>query len=201
MENRRNILAGLLGLGGLAAVAKADTTEGVAEETATPDVSANAVYTSGLRLFFAFRDTVIRFDTTNGIGAHIGTVEGAITGTSITNFQFIPTSQTTIVFDNRCLISDIDGDQIIFRVVGNGRFIIPPPTDTTSPLGNLAGIGGPLIATMTALQGTGKYSFLVGRKFPCKMIATNAATPAIGTIGGVLGNVYGEVYSDTVGVF
>jgi hypothetical protein len=196
MANRRNLLTGLLGLGGLVAVGSAAETGSSVAET-TSDSGANAVFANRLQLIFAFRDTVINFDGNTGVGDHIGTVEGAIVGTSITNFQFIPTSQTTIKFDNRCLISDIDGDQIIFRVVGTGRFIIPPPTDTTSPLGNLAGIGGPLVATFEALQGTGKYAFLVGRKFPGKMIATNAAKPS----AGVLGNVYGEVYSDVISAF
>ena len=41
------------------------------------------------------------------------------------NFQFIPLSQTEIRFDNRTLITDLDGDQILFRYTGNGRFITP----------------------------------------------------------------------------
>lgn len=185
METRRSILAGLLGLVGLGAVAKA------------ADDETQAVFNSGLELFFAFRDTVINFSTTTGIGDHIGTVEGAITGTSITNFQFIPTSQTTIQFDNRCLITDLDGDQIIFQVLGSGRFLAPPISDPgNTVLGNLMGIGGPLVATMIAIKASGKYAFLIGRKFPCKMVASNAINPS----NGVLGNVYGEVYSDSVSV-
>lgn len=186
MEKRRNILAGLLGLGGLTAVAKA----------ADSSVEPKAVFNSGLQLFFAQRDTVITFDGNTGVGSHIGTVEGAIVGTSLTNFQFIPTSQTTIKFDNRVMITDIDGDQIIFQYVGTGRFIIPPPVDNTSPLGNLLALGGPLVATYIALQGTGKYAFLVGRKFPVKSVATNSTKPS----AGVLGNVYLECYSDNVAV-
>jgi hypothetical protein len=185
METRRSILGGLLGLVGLSAIAKAAGDE------------SQAVYNSGLQLFFAFRDTVINFSPTSGLGDHIGTVEGAITGTSITNFQFIPTSQTTIEFDNRCLISDLDGDQIIFQVVGSGRFLAPPISDPdNTALGNLMGIGGPLVATFTVIKASGKYAFLIGRKFPGKMIASNAINPS----NGVLGNVYGEVYSDSVGV-
>jgi hypothetical protein len=186
MSNRRNVLAGLLGLGGLSAIGRAEDRE-------------EAVFNSGLQLFFAQRDTVINFDASTGIGNHIGTVEGAITGTSIVHFQFIPTSQTTIKYDNRAMITDLDGDQIIFQVVGTGRFIIPPPVDTTSPLGNLLALGGPLVATYTAIVTTGKYVFLQGRKFPCKMAATNTTKPS--AAGAVLGNVYVEVYSDSVGVF
>jgi hypothetical protein len=186
VNQRRNVIRGLLGWCGLAAAVKA------APATQQPE----AVFNSGLQLFFAQRDMVINFDQATGIGNHIGTVEGAIAGTSIVNFQFIPTSQTTIKYDNRALISDIDGDQIIFQVIGVGRFIVPPPADTTSPLGNLMVLGGPLVATYVALQATGKYAFLVGRKFPCKMMATNAVKASPGS----LGNVYVEVYSDSVGV-
>ena len=184
MQQRRSFFKGLLGAVGISAIAKADE---------RPQV----VYrNTGLQLFFAFRDTVVNFNGSTGVGDHCGTVEGGITGTSITNFQFIPTSQTTIKYDNRMLISDLEGDQIIFQVVGTGSFIIPPPTDPSSPLGNLFALGGPLTATCTVTVATGKFLFLVGRKFPCKMIASNVTNPS----AGVLGNVYGEVYSDSVGV-
>lgn len=184
MQKRRSILAGLLGFGGMSAVARAATDN--------PELAFN----TGLELFFAYRDTVINFNGNTGVGDHCGTVEGAITGTSITNFQFIPTSQTTIKYDNRMLITDLEGDQIIFQVVGTGRFIVPPPTDPGSTLGNLMSLGGPLTATCTAVVTTGKFVFLQGRKFPCKMAASNATNPS----SGVLGNVYGEVYSDSVGI-
>jgi hypothetical protein len=182
MEKRRNLLKALLGLGGLSAAKAAEAPQ--------------AAFSSGLKLFFAFRDTVINFNINTGVGDHCGTVEGVITGTSITNFQFVPTSQTTITYDNRCMITDLDGDQIIFRVQGTGQFIIPPPTDSSSTLGNLMALGGPLVATMTVVKATGIFLFLVGRKFPCKMAASNVISPS----AGVLGNVYGEVYTDTFGL-
>ena len=201
MKNRRSVLE-LLALGGTAAL------------TARADEQPKATFPSGgLQLIFAFRDTVISFNTANGLGTHLGTVEGAIVGNSVTNFQFIPTSQSTIQFDNRCLITDLDGDQIVFRVVGSGKFIIPPTGDpaTTGPanagsppfdLGNLSGTGGPLIATFTAINATGKYAFIVGRKFPGKMVAMNAGHPTLTgpppALAGVLGTVYGEVYSDVL---
>lgn len=186
MNNRRRILAGLLGWTGLSAVAKAAPSE------ANPDV---VVIDTGLQIFFIQNDLVIAFNQNTGVGGQIGNVLGAIGGTSITNFQFVPKSQTAITFDNRCLITDTDGDQILFRVLGTGQFITPL-VDTTSTLGTLQAIGGPLVATYIALQGSGKYAFLVGREFPCKMAATNAANPS----SGALGNVYVEVYSDSVGV-
>jgi hypothetical protein len=187
MEKRRNILKGLLGLGGVSAMAA---------KAATSDAEPRAVFNSGLQLFFAFRDTVINFNGNTGVGNHIGTVEGAITGTSITNFQFLPTSQNTIKYDNRCLISDLDGSQILFQVVGTGQFNTPLADAGNALLGNLMSLGGPLVATATVLQANGKFAFLVGRKFPCKMLAGNATNGS----AGVLGNVYGEVYSDSVAV-
>ena len=187
MQNRRNVLAGILTMGGITA----------ASASAHDDLQPQAVFNSGLQLFFAQRDAVITFDTNTGIGTHMGTVEGAIAGTSITNFQFIPTSQSTIKFDNRVLITDVDGDQILFSHVGTGRFLLTPLADSTNPLGNLMSpTGGPLVGTYTALQGSGKYAFLVGRKFPCKMLGSNSTRP----VGGAIGNVYGEIYSDNVGV-
>ena len=183
MANRRSILAGLLGFGGVSALAKA---------AETPD----AVFSSGLELFFAQRDAVTSFNASNGLGTQVGTTEGVITGTSITNFQFIPTSQTSIKFDNRTLITDTDGDSIIFDVNGTGQFLIPPPSDPNNPLGNLLALGGPLVATYTALIATGKYAFLVGEKFPAKFAAENA----VGGSSGLLGTVYVEVFVNTFGI-
>lgn len=186
MSNRRSVLARLLGLGGLSALAKV----GVAEER------PQEVFNGGLELFFAQRDVVTAFSPTTGLGTQIGTTEGVITGTSITNFAFTLTSQTTISFDNRCLITDTDGDSIIFDVNGTGEFLIPPPSDPNSSLGNLLALGGPLVGTYTAIIATGKYAFLVGEKFP----VVEAAENAVGGSSGTLGTVYVEVYSNVVGI-
>jgi hypothetical protein len=186
MSNRRSVLARLLGLGGLSALAKVKAA----------DEKPAAVFSGGLELFFAQRDNVTAFNTSNGLGTQVGTTEGVITGTSITNFQFIPTSQTAIKFDNRCLITDTDGDSIIFDVNGTGSFLIPPPSDPNNSLGNLLALGGPLVATYTAIIATGKYAFLVGEKFPAVMAAENA----VGGSSGLLGTVYVEVYSNTFGI-
>ena len=186
MSNRRSVLARLVGLGGLSALAKVKAA----------DERPEAVFIGGLQLFFAQRDNVTAFNPANGLGTQVGTTEGTITGTSITNFQFIPNSQTTITFDNRCLVTDTDGDSIIFDVKGTGRFLIPPPNDPDNPLGNLLALGGPLVATYTAIIATGKYAFLQGEKFPAKFSAENA----VGGSSGLLGTVYVEVYSNNVGV-
>jgi len=184
MQQRRNLMKGLLGLGGLSGLS-------ALAKGASPDLVA-----SQQTLFFKYRDTVINFNGSTGVGDHCGTVEGEIQGTSVTNFQFIPTSQTTIQYNNRMLITDLDGNQMIFQVQGTGIFIVPPPTDSSSTLGNLMALGGPLVATATVTVATGIYEFLLGSKFPVKMAACNVTNPSTG----VLGNVYGEVYVNSVGI-
>src|SRR5437764_12392582 len=124
MQKRRNMLKTLLGLGGLSAVA--------AKAGEPKSALSNA---SGPTLIFTQRDTVVDFSPGTGIGLQVGTVDGRIVGTSVVNFQFTPVSQSEITFDNRAIITDLDGDQIIFRNVGNGKFLIPPLSDSTSPLG------------------------------------------------------------------
>lgn len=182
MQKRRNILAGLLGAFGAGKVAKAASSASDLERKIFE-----------IPLFFTQRDTVVDFQPNTGLGLQVGTVEGLISGTSVVNFQFIPTSQTEINFDNRALITDLDGDQIVFKNVGRGRFIVPPLGDASSPLGNLMGIGGPLTGSYECVNASGKYTFLVGRKFPYRSIACNPARP------GFPGQVYVEVYSDIIG--
>lgn len=182
MQNRRNILAGFLGALGAGKVAKAATSGSDLERKIFE-----------IPLFFTQRDTVVDFQPNTGLGLQVGTVEGLISGTSIVNFQFTPVSQTEINFDNRALITDLDGDQVIFKNVGKGRFLIPPLSDTSSPLGNLMGIGGPLTGTYECIKATGKFEFLVGRKFPYRSVASNPAR------AGFPGQVYVEVYSDIIG--
>jgi len=186
MPNRRSVLTRLLGVGGISLLARAEAAEQHSDE----------YFNGGLELFFAQRDSVTAFNPGTGLGTQVGTTEGVITGTSITNFAFIPTSQTTIKFDNRCLITDTAGDSLIFDVNGTGEFLIPAPSDPNSSLGNLLSLGGPLVATYTVISATGVYAFLVGQKFPAVFSAANA----VGGSSGLLGSVYVEVYSNTVGI-
>ena len=179
MQRRRNMLKTLLGLGGLSSVA--------AKAAEPKSALSNA---SGPTLIFTQRDTVVDFQPNTGIGLQVGTVDGRIVGTSIVNFQFTPLNQTDIKFDNRAIITDLDGDQIIFKNVGTGRFIVPPLSDSGSPLGNLFGVGGPLSGTYECIKASGKYTYLVGRVFPYRSIASNPAR------AGFPGQVYVEVYSD-----
>jgi len=173
------MLKALLGLGGISQVATTAASQGKA-----------AVTGSAPNVIFTQRDTVVDFNPGTGVGLQVGTVDGRIVGTSVVNFQFTPVSQTDITFDNRVIITDLDGDQIIFRNVGSGKFIVPPLSDSTSPLGNLFGLGGPLSGTYNCLKASGKYAYLVGRVFPYRSVATNPAR------AGFPGQVYVEVYAD-----
>ncbi len=139
-------------------------------------------------IFFAQRDTIINFQLDKGLGTQIGTVEGHVTGTSIVNFQFTPTSPTENTFENRVLITDLDGDQMLFKNPGRTKFLASL-TDPSSPLGNLMGLDAVLTGTYLCLKASGKWQHLVGRTFPYR------ATGAISTTPGP-GQVYVEVYWD-----
>jgi hypothetical protein len=176
MTQRRKFLGAALGFLGLAKTqAKAAAPAGE-NQAGRPEI------------LFVHRDTVIAFDPVTGLGTHLGTCDGKIQGTTIVNFQFIPLSQTEIRFDNRVLITDLDGDQILFRQVGAGRFITP--LSDSSVVGKaIMGVGGPLGGTYECTQASGKWGFLVGRKFGHRTTATNPAAPGPGC-------VYVEVYVD-----
>ncbi|MEQ1885581.1 MAG: hypothetical protein ABL967_11005 [Bryobacteraceae bacterium] len=136
----------------------------------------------GRNVLFVQQDKVTAFNPLTGAGQQVGTVTGRITGTSIVNFQFIPTSLTTINFDNNVVLTDLDGDQIRFRNRGSGKFVLP--IDPTA-----FAIGGPLVGNYEVIAGTGKYSNWVGRKFPYRAVASNPPDN--------LGSVYVEVYSNS----
>src|ERR1700681_249878 len=101
MHRRRTLLLGLLGLSGSARVRSA-ALQG-AEEPAD----------RRSRIFFIQRDKVVSFAINTGLGSQVGTAEGEINGTTIVNSLFTPPPQATFTFDNRVLITDIDGEQII----------------------------------------------------------------------------------------
>jgi hypothetical protein len=173
MNKRRSILTGLLGFAGLSAVKSS---------VAAPQEN---------KVLFSYRTLVINFSPTTGIGDDIGSVDGVIQGALLQNFQFIPTSPTSVITpDDRALFTDVDGNQILFRYAGTGTFF-QGLSDSASPLGNLQAIGGHFVATYTVLQASTKYAFLIGRQFPAKIIATNSANPS----NGVFGTVYAEIYA------
>jgi len=112
----------------------------------------------------------------------------------------IPQTFPNFTFNNRAGITDIDGDQIIFKNVGTGRFIGPGLADPSVAPGVppyqlfANGIGGPLTGTYEVVATSGKYShrYRIGQKFDYKGVAYNPSTPP--TPGGSLGSVYVEVY-------
>jgi hypothetical protein len=174
MTQRRKFLAATLGILGLAKV-PAKAAEGDGNPAGGPDI------------LFVHRDLVVDFNPGTGLGTHLGTADGRITGTTIVNFQFTPVSQTDITFDNRVLITDLEGDQVLFKQTGAGRFITPLSEKSIN--GNLMGTGGPLAGVYECVQASGKWSFLVGRKFSHRTIATNPSKALPGC-------VYVEVYND-----
>jgi hypothetical protein len=146
----------------------------------------------GPKLLFVQQDQVTAFPP-DGSGLREGTVRGAITGTSVTNFQFIPTGPTEFFSDELSLFTDVDGDQILFHVKIDGRFVTPLTGDPVADFPgreNLSLIAGIFSGVYEAVKATGKYQALLGRKFPAKGIATTPArNPAIGAS-------YMEIYSD-----
>jgi len=165
-------------------------------------------------VLFMQQDRVVTFDLTpptadaplgGGIGAQVGTATGAINGTTVVNFKFTFTSNPfarplSFNFDNRVGITDTDGDQIIFKNIGTGRFNAPllDPTDGGNPgappfqvFGN--GAGGPLTGTYEVVATSGKYvsQYPIGKVFPYRAISFNPATPP--TPPGTTGSSYVEV--------
>ena len=195
MNKRRSILTGLLGLAltcllifaGLSVVKSA----GAASQQST--------------VLFSYRTSVIDFNTATGVGTDIGHMDGVIHGDLLQNFQFIPTSQTppiTVATPNdRALFTDVDGNQILFKYAGTGTFFngLSDPSAVSLGgsniiLGNVQGVGGTFLIDYTVLQASPKYAFLIGRVFPAKIAATNAAYPS----NGVFGSSYGEIYAPDV---
>ena len=173
MTKRRNILASFLGLAGLSRAAESEDQKAL-----------NAP------VIMKIQDSVLSFPVT-GDGVRAGTVTGVINGTTITNFQFLPVPPPVFQADDLCVVSDIDGDQLFFRVRVTGRFL-EAFGDASLPSGIVSGVGGPFSGTYEVTKATGKYSYLVGRKFPCKGIGSNPAK------GNAFGTVFVEVYSDAL---
>lgn len=177
MQKRRNILAGLLGFAGLSkAASSSEGGEGNRKDLFSPAV------------LFVSQDNVLAFPAT-GDGVRVGTATGRLAGTTITNFQFLPVPPPAFGADDLVVLSDPEGDQILFRARVTGRFLAPFG-EATLPNGIVFGLGGPFTGTYEVIKASGKYGYLVGRKFPCRGLGSNPAKP------GFLGTVYVEVYSD-----
>ena len=133
-------------------------------------------------------DAVRAFDLVTGKGYQTGTSSGLISGTTFVEFQLSPSGPPTddvlpIVFHNKVIITDIDGDQLRFDNDGTGEFHLGVPGFP------FEGTGGPLTGTYVLTSATGKYSaWKVGTKLFYRAIMTNPPSPQ-----GGLGNVYVEV--------
>ncbi len=151
----------------------------------------------GLTLFTQ-KDLVQAFDLQTGKGYQIGTATGIISGTTFVEFQFVPTGppvgdKLPITFQNKVIITDIDGDQIFFDNNGTGSFHLGIPGF------GFQGFGGPLIGTYVVTDATGKYQskhgsyhrWAVGSTFKYRAITTNPPSPP-----GGLGTVYVEIYRE-----
>lgn len=140
------------------------------------------------QMLLAHRDTIQSFDLVSGRGFQTGTVTGLVNGTSVVEFQLAPAGPPTgdvlpITFQNKVIITDIDGDQLRFDNDGTGSFHLGIPGFP------FQGSGGPLSGTYVFTSGTGKYSeWTVGTTFSYRAAFTNPPNPP-----GALGTVYAEV--------
>ncbi len=140
---------------------------------------------------FTQQDAVQAFDLVTGKGFQIGTATGIISGTTFVEFQFAPVGPPVgdvlpISFQNKVIITDIDGDQIFFDNNGTGSFHLAIPGF------EFKGFGGPLTGTYIVTGGTGKYhSWRVGSTYGYRAIWTNPPPPPV-----TFGNVYVEISRD-----
>lgn len=135
------------------------------------------------RLLIAQHDEVQAFDFGSGKGFQTGTTTGLIIGTSYVDFHFTivgpPGSDGAfpITFANTVIITDMDGDQLVFDNNGTGRFHAGIPGDP------FRGSGGPLTGTYVVHSGTGKFAkWKVGSTYDYRAIATNPPNGALGTV-------------------
>src|SRR5712692_7346399 len=130
-------------------------------------------------ILFVQQDIVTVFPlptSASPFGVRVGTVKGAINGTITVNTLLQPSqSGPTFTGDDRALVIDTDGDQILFKVSSTGTFIQaltspandPPPgrpTDFIAPAPPPApvNLAGYFNCTYSVLKGTGKYAQLTG---------------------------------------
>jgi hypothetical protein len=163
--------------------------------------SAKSVHAGKVKIAFTQQDKIVAFDPGTGLGAQTGVATGDITGATVVNFQWTITSFPNYTYNDRVGITDTDGDQVIFRSTGTGRFVIPGLQDPTlggnpgaapfQPFGN--GLGGPQSGTYEVVATSGKYASLysIGQILQAKSVVYNPSTPP--TPPGTTGSSYTEV--------
>jgi len=140
------------------------------------------------RILFTQQDVVQAFNLQTGTGYQIGTATGRISGTTLVEFQFAPTGPPAgdalpISFQNKVIITDVEGDQIFFDNNGTGTFHVGIPGS------EFKGSGGPLTGTYVLTGGTGKYqTWKVGKTYRYRAVWTSPPNPP-----GGLGTVYAEI--------
>jgi hypothetical protein len=134
------------------------------------------------------QDAIQAFDIATGAGYQIGTATGPVAGTTYVQFQYTITGSAgsngalPVSFQNKVLITDIDGDQLSFDNNGTGQFHVGLPGDP------FQGEGGPMTGTYVLTKGTGKYTNLpVGTQLSYKAVLTDPPR------AGALGTVYVEL--------
>lgn len=146
---------------------------------------ARAQESRNVHVLFTQQDVVQAFDPITGKGVQVGTVTGAIAGTTFVEFQLAPAGPPVgdglpITFENKVIVTDIDGDQLFFDNDGSGTFHLGVPGF------DFRGSGGPLTGTYVVTGGTGKYErWKIGTTFTCRAIITMPPSPP-----GTLGSVY-----------
>lgn len=173
-QQRRRVLSGIAALIVTSALGFAQT--------------APAQERGNVHILFTQQDAVQAFDLVTGKGFQTGTARGAVSGTTFVDFQFAPAGPPDgdvlpITFQNKVIVTDVDGDQLFFDNTGTGSFHLGVPGF------DFRGSGGPLTGTYVVSGGTGKYAaWKVGTEFTYRAVATNPPSPP-----GGLGTVYVEV--------
>lgn len=117
---------------------------------------------------------------------------------SSVNFQLTPTGPTTYTVNSRIGITDADGDQIIFKNVGTGKFLpgVSDPSVGGNPPFQVFGntLGGPQSGTYQVVATTGKYTsmFSIGQTFVYRAVFYNPSSPPAGGLGSAYIEVGGQ---------
>ena len=146
---------------------------------------------SAPRILFIHQEVVTSFPAT-GDGVHLGTVRGWINGMSITNFQFIPDPPPNFHSLDFTLFVDLDGDQILFTVTWQGRIVDPlkAPASNVNKSRDIMALTAVFTGHYEVTDATGKYRALIGNKYPCKGMASNAAKGPLQPFGASYTEVY-----------
>jgi hypothetical protein len=116
-------------------------------------------------LLFAQQDVLPSFGQQTGV--RLGTVKGLISGNITTNFFFTvpppaPPGPGIFVADDRALVIDTEGNQILFEVHSEGTASF----DTLAP--DITPFRAPYIATYKVIKATGKLAKYEGLVFPAR---------------------------------